>query len=471
MNPLPMINDQSQQTDPLKDLSAEIHTFKSTLGSHIFVTNGSRVYDIEKEMIDIVNNKLSSSKLLLGDVNENDLWDMLGLFSKDARYIDKTPLSPMNLSSLSLNVSQSCNMSCGYCYADMGKFGGYARQMELDIAKASVDRLITESTSGSDLVLGFMGGEPLLNRRVVHDITRYASKAAIKSGQKIRFSITTNATTITIEDAKLFSEFPFTVSISIDGAKGYNDDVRPMNDGSSSYDKLMAGLKTLNQYGRPSHLSARITVTPKTGELLPILDHVINLGFDDVGFASVLVSPIPSLSFTNDDFHSYLNRMIECGKKALREILAGKIYPFGNFETAIMQIHRGTHRPYPCGAGASYLSANAEGDLYACHRLIDDPKYAMGNVSIGSDLEKRFLHLSRSHVDLIEPCRHCWARYLCGGGCYHEVSRRGRIGCDYIRGWLDFCLSAYIDLISKRPDYFTKSYTDTANISSSSNTI
>jgi uncharacterized protein len=46
----------------------------------------------------------------------------------------------------------------------------------------------------------------------------------------------------------------------------------------------------------------------------------------------------------------------------------------------------------------------------------------------------------------MQPCSTCWARYLCGGGCYHEVARRGRPGCDYIRGWLAFCLGAYAEL-------------------------
>jgi len=472
MKHLPMIDNIPHQNNTSYYPSSEMHTFKSNFGSHVFVTNGSRVYDIEKDMAINIDDELASLKSTIDNLNENDLWDVFGLFSENKKYIDKTPLSPPNLSSMSLNVSQACNMSCGYCYADMGKFGGSTRMMHLDVAKLSVDRLIAESTPGADIVLGFMGGEPLLNRNVVHDITRYASQAAIKSGQKIRFSITTNATVITKEDAELFSEFPFTVSVSIDGNKEYNDEVRPMNNGSSSYDRLISGLDILNQFGRPTYLAARVTVTPKTGELLPILDHIIGLGFDEVGFASVLVSPIPSLSFTHEDYSLYLDRMITCGKKALKEISTGRWYPFGNFETALKQIHRGTHRPYPCGAGAAYLSVNAEGNFYACHRLIDDPNYAMGDIKSGSNLIERSAHLVRNHVDYIEPCKRCWARYLCGGGCYHEVSRRGRIGCDYIRGWLDFCLGAYIDLISMRPEYFIDhSTTNTANISSSVTTL
>jgi hypothetical protein len=45
-------------------------------------------------------------------------------------------------------------------------------------------------------------------------------------------------------------------------------------------------------------------------------------------------------------------------------------------------------------------------------------------------------------VDRQEPCRACWARYLCGGGCHAEVAEVGRAGCDYIRGWLDYSLRA-----------------------------
>jgi uncharacterized protein len=65
-------------------------------------------------------------------------------------------------------------------------------------------------------------------------------------------------------------------------------------------------------------------------------------------------------------------------------------------------------------------------------------------------------------VDLAEPCQRCWARYLCGGGCYHEVSRRGRVACDYIRGWLHFCLESYVQLLERRPDYFERQGTNGA---------
>ena len=426
----------------MKHPETELHLFDSKVGSHLFVVDGSRIYDLSPE----IANSLQES------------WSVSDLLPLDSfpRYIDGQPLIPPPLASISLNVAQACNMSCSYCYADTGKFGGHSRLMSLDVAKATVDRLIAESDPTVGLVLGYMGGEPLLNRSVVHETTRYAVQAAQAANRQIRFSLTTNGTLLQKEDAELFAQFPFTVAISVDGNREQHDAIRKMNNGSSSYEGLQRGLELLARYGRPQHLAARITVTPKTGELLPILDHVISLGFDEVGFAVVLVSPDPSFAFDPEDFTILLQEAIACGKKAIQEIKSGRPYPFSNLETALQEIHRGSHRPYPCGAGAAYLSANAEGRLFACHRLIDDPEFAMGSVEKGSDWQARANHLAHKHVDNFASCQQCWARYLCGGGCYHEVSRRGRIGCDYIRGWLDFCLSAYVELSTIHPEYFER---------------
>jgi uncharacterized protein len=121
---------------------------------------------------------------------------------------------------------------------------------------------------------------------------------------------------------------------------------------------------------------------------------------------------------------------------------------------AMQEIHKGTYRPYPCGAGAGYFGVSAGGDLYACHRFVEDPAGLMGDVGSGPDRARQEAWLTDRHVHRQEPCRSCWARYLCGGGCHHEVIQRGRPACDYIRGWLDYCLGAYMRIRHARPEYF-----------------
>ncbi|MDT9698412.1 radical SAM/SPASM domain-containing protein [Streptomyces sp. P17] len=434
------------------DGSAEFKVFRSARGAHLLLTDGSRIYDLPEPLAARLEQWAAAP-----DGTPADLADRLGLPLWDRpRRIDGTPLEPPPLSSLSLNVMQACNLSCGHCYADEGRFGGAARAMPRHTAYAAVDRLLAEAAPGADVVVGFMGGEPLLARDLIHDVVGHAVRAGRETGHTVRFSLTTNLTTVRPEDARLFAEHPFTVTVSLDGDRAGHDALRKAPGGVGAYDRLRAGLDVLTRHGRPRHLAARVSVTPKTSRLLDVLEHGISLGFDDVGFAAVVSAPDPAYEIDTDGFTGFLEQMVECGERALSELSVGRSYPFGNLLTALDQLHRGTHRPYPCGAGAGYLSASAEGGLYACHRLVDDPAHAMGSVADGPDADARRRHLTAGHVDRTEPCRSCWARYLCGGGCYHEVSRRGRPGCDYIRGWLAFCLRAYVELAEAVPDFFRR---------------
>jgi uncharacterized protein len=146
--------------------------------------------------------------------------------------------------------------------------------------------------------------------------------------------------------------------------------------------------------------------------------------------------------------------MIDCGGEFERRTAAGRRYAFANLATAIQEIHKGTHRPYPCGAGAGYFGVGADGGLYTCHRFVADPSARFGDVWSGVDPLAQSRWLAERHVHLQSPCSGCWARYLCGGGCHHDVIRRGRPACDYIRGWLDYCLKAYVRLLASTPEYF-----------------
>jgi uncharacterized protein len=402
----------------------------------LFVVDGSRLYDLDQDTAAHVEAAMAAG--------ESHWIEDLGLLRED-RSIGALPPDPPPVHSISLNLAQVCNLSCGYCYADEGRFSGDARLMSVEVARETVNFLLDSSRPGTPVVLGFMGGEPLLNKPALHQATHYAWDLASSRGHEISFSITTNGTLIGPAEAKLFHEFPFSVQISLDGAQAANDESRPMKDGTSSYRRILQGLELVNSIGRPRQFTARASITRQSGRLGDILDHLLSLGFDDAGFAPVVVSPEPALRLTEADFTKYLAEMIECGEKAMCFLTEGRPYPFSNLMTAIEEIHKGTCRPYPCGAGAAYLSASAEGDLFACHRTIDNGSFRMGAID-GLDHQARARLLRNSHVDQIEPCRTCWARYLCGGGCYHEVALRGRPGCDFIRGWLDFCLKAYIQL-------------------------
>src|ERR1022692_4215146 len=124
------------------------------------------------------------------------------------------PLAPPN--AISLNIAQSCNLSCSYCYADEGRFGGRASMMSQETAHAAIDRLFADAC-GQRVTVGFIGGEPFLNREVLHSSVKYALARAHETGSRVGFSVTTNGTLLNAGDLDLLRRHAFAVSISLDG--------------------------------------------------------------------------------------------------------------------------------------------------------------------------------------------------------------------------------------------------------------
>jgi uncharacterized protein len=413
------------------------HLLQTSLGRHLFVSDGSRLFDADATLFDELESAIASDRF-------GAILARLGL--DGAPFIDDTPLSPPPIHALSLAVAQKCNLGCTYCYAQQGTFGGAARNMSLETATQAVELLVEGAEPGAKLNLAFLGGEPMVNRDVLQAATRHAVERAARRGIRITFSITTNGTLLTEADADFFEAHAFAVTISLDGPREVHDAQRPYKGGRGSFDAIMRNVRPLLDRQRRMQVSARVTVTPANLMLRRTLDEFIGAGFHSVGFSPLLRSPNGDGELNASDLELMLGEMIDCGREFERRTLAGERYPFANMLNALREIERGTHRPYPCGAGAGYLGVSADGELAACHRFVGDAEGAMGSLKDGVDRTRQADWLATRHVHRQEPCRSCWARYLCGGGCHHEVIRRGRPACDYIRGWLHFCLESWLRL-------------------------
>lgn len=402
----------------------------------IFMAEDSRLFAVERDFFAALKKREREA--------EDALAEMLAGQEKQkndfARLDEPTAVS--------LNVAQSCNLSCAYCYADEGRFGGKASLMRAETAFAAIDNLFA-GAGGKPVTIGFIGGEPFVNRRVLHQSVAYARRRAEAGKTRVRFSVTTNATLLQPADIALLRDNAFAVTVSLDGNEQTNNQLRRANNGSSSYAQAIKNLQPLLRNPGSAKVSVRATVHRGDLRVLERVEALAEAGFFEIGVSPLRHSPNPSLALTENDWSQFLSEMIRAGENEIAGLRRGEKLRFSNFGEALRQIHLGTSRNLPCGSAANYVSISAKGDYFTCHRTVDNSRFALGSVTKGLSKSARRDFLEERQVDRQEPCSSCRARYLCGGGCHAEVLSVGRAGCDYIRGWLEFCLRSYDRLLTE----------------------
>lgn len=428
--------------------SSLIHIISGGDKTQLLVTNGSRLHKITTETE-------LRFKQLIEQQDEAAIQRELASMGIDTTpLIDDVPLKSPDVHALSLAIAQKCNMGCTYCYADQGDFGGPAKNMQLETALQSIDLLLKDRVAGDKVQVTFLGGEPLINRRSLREATVYAAEAAARKNVQVGFSLTTNGTLLKPDDALFFEEHGFAVTVSLDGIGEQHDKQRPMKNGAGTYEQIIERIQPLLALQKRMQVSARVTVTPAQHQLTDMLMAFVNMGFHSVGFSPLLRSSNGRDEMTGKDLEKMLEEMIACGLLFEQHIIQNKRFPFLNMVNALKEIAKGTHRPYPCGAGAGYMGVSADGGLFACHRFVNEEAGSMGNIHDGIDAALQNNWLASRHVHRQSPCNSCWAKYLCGGGCHHEVLEKGRHACNYIRGWLHYTIQAHERISRMAPQWY-----------------
>lgn len=411
--------------------------FASAVGNHLFVSAYSRLFDLPPGV------KIDSTSGAAAELIES-----LSLPGPEDESLALT--SRPNPQSVSLNISASCNLACSYCYAGQGGFGGrQTAAMRWETARAAVDRLLGCADPARPITIGFLGGEPFLNRPLLHRLVDYAAGLGAERHLDVRYSVTTNGTLLTEADRRLLRRHPFAVTVSLDGEEAAHDRNRPNKAGRGSWRRAMQGIGPLLREPGRAQVAARATVGRGNMKLSANLAALAGEGFAEIGFSPLRASPGGADAISGADWRDYVEALEEAAEVELSRLRAGLPIRLTNLAIALKHIHRGFASPYPCGAGGGYFSVAADGAWYACHRAVGEEAYRLGD-NDGLDEAKRALFLGARHVDAQTECTSCWARYLCSGGCHQEVAARTPESCDFVREWLRFCLVAYCELRGNR---------------------
>ena len=378
------------------------------------------------------------------------------------------PLQTFPLTTMVLNVTNQCNLSCTYCY-EYGEDkivdtenGKQPKFMTEDTARESVEFLLRES--GKVAHITFFGGETLLNFPVLVKTIAYARRRAAEEGKDVDFSLTTNATLLKPEIIEFIAENRIGVTISIDGPKEVQDKFRVFNNGAGSYDLVAPKIKELLKRHRTRPIGARVTLTSGKMDVKRIYQHLTEeIGFWEVGFAPVTTSANRAHAISDGGYGEMLAQFTDLANDFLEASVANRHHGFSNVKETLEELHKGVSKAYPCGAGLGLLGVATDGDVALCHRFAGSDAHKLGTVRDGIDRNAQHAFYATHHIDNKTDCSVCWARPLCSGGCYHEAHiRYGDTAhanlhyCEWIRGWTDVCLRVYGELSVRNPAYLAQ---------------
>ena len=366
------------------------------------------------------------------------------------------PIDPaaVPLATLVLEVAQACNLRCTYCYAGGGTYGGESRLMSPEVARSAARFLVESSGDRGQLTLVLFGGEPLLNVRALEAAVLEAERAAGAAGKSLTVSLTTNGTRFTPEVLEFLRDHRIGVSVSIDGPPDVHDANRRHAgaNGSGSYADVIDGLAQLRASGcRPP--AARVTLVPSQwGRVREVFEHLLQLGFAEVGIAPASPTRAGLLPTPTQD-EALFTGFADLAAQFVREATQGRVLAFSNLLDLLARLHLGRVKQAPCGAGVGYLAADAQGRFFLCHRFTGEDSFRVGDLDRGIDHDKIRARLSEQAAVRADDCAACWARSLCAGGCHYDNHlREVTLGlaaggsCDFIRRWLELGIRVYADL-------------------------
>jgi uncharacterized protein len=339
-------------------------------------------------------------------------------------------------------------------------------------ANAAVDFLLANATPGRALSVDFFGGEPLLAWDVVEQTVAYATSHAETNGNgnRIRFSITTNATLVDPEMARFIARHMSSVIVSLDGRPRVHDAARPALGGrgggaggsaagsaAASYEISAAGARAIadalareplppgpDMPGGTDRLWIRGTYTRHNRDFWRDVEYLAAEGWHQISLEPVIAAVDAPYGLAR----AHLTEIAESYDRVLEMCAGGKVR-FFHFELNPDRPACAAKRFGGCGAGLGYVCVAPGGAVYPCHQFAGQSEFEL--LSLGKAASTRFepdSRLAAAHVGAKGHCRRCWAQLHCGGGCHYTAWRLGGsllkphdMGCDLLRLRLEHALA------------------------------
>lgn len=336
------------------------------------------------------------------------------------------------LFSICLNVTNSCNLACRYCFVEQ-----HPNFMTLDTAKKAADFIYNNLQKAKEIqavppgqkgIITFFGGEPtIMFDQIIVPLIQYVEN---KYNSEIEFSITTNGTLLNEERIKFLYDHKVGILLSIDGQERTQCYNRPCRNGDNSFKLVEKNIPNLLYYY--PNLCFRATIYAETVQYT-----YENYKYaESLGFKRVFFMPDNRHFWNKEQIQILEDEINKIFNDRLNSILQHKKIP--DFNT-IRQNHRLAYfmlqeenvykinesSVIRCGLGTTIGSISYDGTIYGCQEQTSGYNhnniFIIGNIfNNGIDINKHKKLLesyvndeSVKNIENPERCKECLLKNMC----------------------------------------------------------
>lgn len=314
---------------------------------------------------------------------------------------------------LILQVTQDCNFQCRYClFANDTKVERTHQKINMDYitAQKSVDYLYNHCADANDIIIGFYGGEPLLNFDLIKRITEYANYKF--QSKRVRFIITTNASLLNEEIIKFLIKNSFEITISLDGNSDYQNSHRKFKaNGKNTFDVVMNNIikiKTENPLFFRENVAFNPVIFNDESEedvwdfFESIGVHKDNININKANLNGIDYLDSPTMLFSNENIDNVRNEM------------KYNIFQKKMKENSMIPSH--WHPNGQCVPGVRRMFVAVDGSIYPCEKIVENKVFCLGNINNSNDKiidENQVVKILNSAKITQKECQKCWAFRFC----------------------------------------------------------
>ncbi len=299
--------------------------------------------------------------------------------------------------------TEQCNFRCVYCYEDF-KMGKMKASVVLGIK-----RLIQKRASELDILkLSWFGGEPLLAKNIVLDISAYANTLSRIYEFQYRGTMTTNGYLLTPDVLEALLKLGVaSYQISLDGPHRGHDQTRQRADGQGSFDRILENLIAARDVERAFEIILRIHVHADNQQDIPVLLAQLRQHFAGDPRFKILFKTIFSWAGASDSVK----------KLAVRKGIAEAIATFEKEIQPDLMIYRADQGVSVCYAAMTNAYAiRSDGRLAKCTVALQDDRNTVGQIDTEGNLQVE--------VEKLAPwVESLWQGDVVGMGCpWRQIS-------------------------------------------------